>query len=413
MSMLKQTYAGLDGMLEYSDGRHTECEYEITQDEAGDVSIRCEHDRGAWVMDESFSSAPSPSRFTAETRDGLRLLLEGEFIQASDPPDSPPTTRSVQVRYHVSGPLMISSAEAENESIKARFALLNLAFVGNEMNRRDLDGGGYRMAMDTMRFRLGDRNVAIVRVEHYEDTVARLRATKGVAATAILHADLSTLQDFQSLREDVKRLCFLLSLATGCKVVCAADDACSPSGRLVGGSRTSVPTRPFSSFALVDTRQPSALPQFIEATFNSYLALETEYEMGRVIDARVDAIASGFLETRTLMAGVLADYLTRRYSIINGNIAAKKFRDRLKFMVERLCPDVIASIDEFIKTRNHLAHEMRFAEDAKRSEYRAVMHVVNRLLLGLLGYEGRYADCRSWTIVPARKSGRNEDSTPG
>lgn len=264
--MFNQTYAGRNGNLEYSDGRRTECEYEIKQDESGDVSIRCEHDHGAWVMDESFSNAPGPSRFTAEIQEGLILLLEGEFIQASDLPDSPQATRSVQVRYHVNGPLMILPTQQENESLRARFALLNLEFIGNETNRRDFEGGGYRMAMDTMRFRLGDRDLALVQVDHYTDIVARLRATNGVATTAILQADVPTLQDFRSLREDVKRLCFLLSLATGCKVVCAADDAHSASGRLVSGSRTSVPTRPFSSFALVDTREPTALPQFIEAT---------------------------------------------------------------------------------------------------------------------------------------------------
>jgi hypothetical protein len=45
------------------------------------------------------------------------------------------------------------------------------------------------------------------------------------------------------------------------------------------------------------------------------------------------------------------------------------------------------------------------------------MHVVNRLILGLLGYTGPHVDCRTWTVVspnvaaPIRNKARAQDGS--
>jgi hypothetical protein len=169
------------------------------------------------------------------------------------------------------------------------------------------EGGGFRTALDTMQFQLGGRSASIMDVVNYDDVIKTLRAKRGVAITAFLQTTAVSREDLEPLRQDVTRLCALLTLATGCKVACVAEEARNAAGQIVGGCRNSPPTRPFSTFVLIDTRNMTALARFIEQTFGSYKALETDYEMGRLIDARVDAITGGFLETRTLMAGVLAD----------------------------------------------------------------------------------------------------------
>lgn len=53
----------------------------------------------------------------------------------------------------------------------------------------------------------------------------------------------------------------------------------------------------------------------------------------------MDAITGAFLETRTLMCGVLADYLTSRYAMKNG-YRARPFEERLRYMVGQICPDM-------------------------------------------------------------------------
>jgi hypothetical protein len=193
----------------------------------------------------------------------------------------------------------------------------------------------------------------------------------------------------------------LLTLATGSKVVTLGHTAQTPSGRFAAGHHVSPPTRPFSIFPLIDIQAADTLKQFVETTFDTYRALETDYELGRLIDARVDAISGGFLETRTLMAGVLTDYLAGRYATIHG-YSAGSFEERLGFMVKRICPGIRGKdLSRFIKSRDNLAHKMRFRTADKTREYREALHVVNRLILGLLGYTGPYIDCRTWsTVVP-------------
>jgi hypothetical protein len=93
------------------------------------------------------------------------------------------------------------------------------------------------------------------------------------------------------------------------------------------------------------------------------------------------------------------DYLTSRYANLHA-YKAGSFEERLRYMVTRVCPDLRGKdVSKFVSTRHHLAHEMRFRTSDNRGEYRAAMHVVNRLILGLLAYTGRYVDCRTWEVV--------------
>jgi hypothetical protein len=396
---LPASFKGGNGRLEYADGRTAPCSYEIVQQGQGDVSIRCEHDHADWVFEESLVGRPGPVRFQATTDDGIVLSMEGDFLQLADLPDAPPPASGVQVRYVVNGPLRVERPQPISEPLSVRFALVNLVFTGNVFNRYELEGGGFRGALDTLQFQLGSRSASIVHAANYDDVVKTIRATSGVAITAFLVTTAADREDLNALRQDVTRLCALLTLATGCKVASAGDEARDASGQIVGGCRISPPARRFSVFVLIDTRERTHLAQVIEQTFDAYKALEADYEMGRLIDARVDAITGGFLETRTLMAGVLADYLTRRYALKHG-YKARSFEERLRFMVSRVCPDMPKKdVRGFVRTRDHLAHEMRFSSPDPRPEHTAAMHVINRLILGLLGYNGPYVDCRTWEVV--------------
>jgi hypothetical protein len=320
--------------------------------------------------------------------------MEGEFIRARDLPDAPTPSRAVQVRYRVNGELRLQALGARVEGpLTVSFALANLRFDGNEWT--DYDTPERRSTRDTLRFNLRSRAITLRQVKNYGDVVERLGTTEGAAITAVLTATATSLADVVTLRDDVTRLCALLTLATGCKVASAGDDARTRSGRIVGGCRVTPPVRPFATFTLIDTRNGASFVTFIETVFDTYCALEHDYELARVIDARVDAVSGGFLETRTLMAGVLADYLTRRYANLN-QLRVRSFDERLRFMVKRLCPDVRAQVSGFINTRDHLVHEMRFSTSDPAREHLAAIYLVSRLILGLLRYTGPLVDCREW-----------------
>jgi len=49
------------------------------------------------------------------------------------------------------------------------------------------------------------------------------------------------------------------------------------------------------------------------------------------------------------------------------------------------------------ETRNKLVHEGRFPERCEPwAEFQRVLSVLDRLILGMLGYTGRFVDCRTF-----------------
>jgi hypothetical protein len=81
----------------------------------------------------------------------------------------------------------------------------------------------------------------------------------------------------------------------------------------------------------------------------------------------------------------------------------RSFEEKLRYMIKTLNVDIPKrDVKAFIRTRDSLAHEMQLRTTEKTDEYRMVMNVVDRLILGLLRYVGPYADCRTWQIVAGK-----------
>jgi hypothetical protein len=279
-----------------------------------------------------------------------------------------------------------------------RYDIVNLSFTGKLFTEYPLPDGGYRRSFDTLSLNLGGRSVSVVLVRDARSVLNRIRATKGIGVTARVQTTIHELSDLEAVDLDIGRLCSLLTLATGSKIVWTARETRAASERLDLTVRSAV-TRSISEAPLIDTDDPDTLRHFLEATLRPYVEFEVTYELARVIDARVDGISGGFLETRTLMLGVLADYLTGRFSHVH-QVGFGSFEEHLRNMVKHVCPDVRGKdIRKFVNTRDMLAHEMRFRTADKVAEFRHALHVVNRLLLGVLAYHGPYVDCRTWTVV--------------
>jgi hypothetical protein len=408
-----QRFVG-DGRLEYADGQVVECAFEVTQQPDGATSVTCEHDRDDLVLAESLTDGPAPCRLVGATAEGVAVTAAGEFLQADDLPNDAPVVRGVRVRYIVNG-RSIEISRGTNDPVegplKVRFALVNLTFTGTQASRYDYPDGGVFITHNTLPLTFGTDEFAVLRVNDYEAVIRKAKAEKRSASTAVLIATAASREAVGPLTQKVDRLCALFTLATGAKVSWAAYDVRSDDDRIIGGEWRSPVSRRLSRFDLIDPRTPDNLKHFVEAVFTNYTALESTYQLGRVIDARVDAISGGFLETRTLIAGVLVDFLTARF----GTQTRQKhtsFVHRLRHMVTTLGVQLSEKeIRDFVATRHHLAHEMEFRTSEKTREYRMVMHVVNLLLMALLQYDGPFADCRTWQIIRhGRSAGEQQNA---
>lgn len=74
----------------------------------------------------------------------------------------------------------------------------------------------------------------------------------------------------------------------------------------------------------------------------------------------------------------------------------KRFRDEFKVPLQN------QEITDFKETRDSLVHSMKFRTENPLAEYLSAVHLLDRMLLCLLGYDGYYIDITSLERKPLR-----------
>lgn len=406
-----QTLVGRRGRLDYADGRSTACEFEVRQAEDSGVVIVCKHQQPDWVWHESLGDLTAPHRFSGQTDAGPRIDVEGEFLQTSfsagltDPPGG------VAVTYVVNGPgITVLGARDQGGPISAHFHLVNFLFIGNVSTHRSLPGGGDAWSLDTLALELAGRTVSIRLRPDHEEVGRQLEVTRGIAVTCTLTVGLESVETAGEAEVLVDHLCALLTLASGCKVTWVANEVRSGPA-MVAGTMRAVPRRHFSKWALIDTRDPQLLKAFVESAYPTFVKLEKDYELRRVVDARVDALSAGFLETKASIAVVLGEFLCKRFGHLHG-FGASSLEAYLRYFIRTQCLRIRGKdVRKFVKTRNALIHEMRFRTVRQAAEHRAAVHLIDRIVLGVLGYKGPFIDCRAWKVTTEPENQNDRDAS--
>jgi hypothetical protein len=322
--------------------------------------------------------------------------------------------------------------------------LVNFEFTENRYWRTDVGFGPERLAVD-----LPTGNVDFTKVREYKAVLARLRYQRGVDLTC--HAAMQinhhvSVDDYVSMMDDV---CRLLSLARGTKVNWIYYESLDRQGEVIAAVHENKVTKPFGGMQLIDSGSPNDTVAFIDATL-PVLQRDTTYDLGRAIDGYLDSKGGGFLETRGVAGCVMLDFLLARY--ISGPprrdriISATRFRKgattlkanlstyfpslneqqqrdmkekiaelnrrSFKTTLKEFCGSLGLGIDsttiERVKNiRNKLVHEARFLNDEDDwRQYLTLIHLLDRVILGVLQYRGPFIDCtRVWHPVSGKSGG--------
>lgn len=391
MTTSRIRFSGDDGILDYGDGREVRCSFEIRQHGNADVYLQCQHDREDWMHLEFEDPQAAPLRLRGMTRDGRPIVLDGGLTPVRVRLGS----EGHAITYFCGGPHAARLTDEWEGPALARFALTNLLFRGRRVAAPDARRG---LSVD-----IAGRRIALLQVPEYTELEGALKESHGIEVTCHAEVSISGRQDLEEAVEAVDRLTYLLTLATGTVVSWTAYDVVDAAGVSLREVVRSAVTKPYAGPSLIDTRDANVLGVFLESLYAEYLRLDPTYQLARVIHARTDVNGGGFLETRAFATAVLLEYVVGTYLRANMSPQPAK-RPSLRRRVMAVCDAlrVAATEDEVraaVTTRNALAHEMRFATSDSRTEYAALAHLLDRILLRLLNYAGPYVDRRTFRIA--------------
>lgn len=439
-----RTYRG-KGKLRRTNGDEFPCYITIQQIETGLIYITCRFapkvaQATSTIQFIMNSSLQDVERVYGRTRDGMNFESRGELLIAH---------AKVELFSNKSSVITLLAQKvdfwSENKCHAGcyKFSVVNFEFIGNHPAKRIIQDGTKQVEHLYLDLELKTPwGLAIVDpVPDYDDVIRRIKAQKGISVTCEVIAKPSVSMELEGVAPKLDELCHLLSLARGTKITWINTEEYAEDGhahRII--LRNSV-TWPFSSLALIDTRNPQDTPLFVEKVYPKYLELRDSYNLNIAIEQYLDAKRQAvYLETRALAAVSLLDFLQGRYAsprgldkIVSnfGNEKKRKLRIHLKEYLKELFPCIDGSTlnemaekvselnrrsylnllvpwardlgldmsqDELSKvkdTRNSLVHDAKFRSDdfkGKKREYFRIIRLIDQVFLKLLGYDGWFID---------------------
>jgi hypothetical protein len=427
-----RAYAG-SGLLHYSDGPPIECTAAATQDHDGSLWLTCEVHGAAppleWAND-MWGGGQRPIRFDGQTG-GMRMTVSGGLHAA----DSRWGSEGARTRYHISGPQCLEiGTRAENATgAEWRFGIANLLFESPDLTDRP-DGG---IDHGVMRLHLRGQAVRLERSPDYIAAKGDLKGRRRIRVTA--EACVSGTVDFSCARELVADLCALLSIAHGTLINWIYCDQAMASGERVYWFHYPAITGSYNgALPLIHPDYRTDLPNFLQAAFDPFTQKREERGLRRVSQAYSGFRTTGFLEARGLQALSLIEYIIGTDARLRGqevllpepqfNAVLGRLQSTMRPLLRLAFPDMTpdqagqmvahlqglnyssfarrvqgavdhlkATIDRgeirrLKRTRNDLVHRMVFSTADQMGEFVHILSVLDRLVMGLLGYRGPYFD---------------------
>lgn len=451
-------HEGAEGEFEYGDGsRLATGAFLVTTVSNGDIRIETEVRNHRRPVDEALGMTDAPTAFAGITHDGLSLRVEGQMSLERARPNG--AQSGVSYLCFAGRVATLAPPTPSTEPLVATFRLTNLAFEGSEFTSSPRTDGPPQLRRDTVRVVLDGIQATLTQAANYRDALQRARATEAVAITAVLRLPVANVEAMEQTLRTARRVCTLLTLATGNLVTWVAWRLSASDGAVVREEHRTAITRKMAGSGVIDARDPAELVAFVETAYPRFVELEQRFELHRVAHAYVDGLMGSFLQTRALAMGVLAEYVVGRFladarvrlKIFASRAGARLLRQHLARQVQACLPelarrlnlqladDAIADMSQafenklaflneptlnhkltelarrldvdlteddirrFVHTRNELAHRMDFDDSSRPSvQYFHMRYVVERLLLGVLGYRGPFVDCRTWTHQPGQ-----------
>jgi hypothetical protein len=427
------------GTLDHRDGTPpVECACVATQEHDGTISLDCLAPSNAsppvkW-WSGIFGASMDAAVFKGRLENGLPLEAEGTLLGHPGGWNQERGTRAI---FDLTGNSHLTVGSAD-DAADWRFAITNIVFSVPPDRRGNAEGS----SGESLPLVLAEIPVSIEQVPDYDAATAQLGGRHSVRVTA--EACIPRSVPLEAARELVADLCSLLSIAQGTFVnwiFCEQRDA---TGRALFAAHHPAVTRPYNgALPLIDPRPPEELPDFIEGVFGRFRDLKDSYQLAVISRACTDVRTDGFLETRCLQLLSVLEYIIGRNAALQGrefvmdNQAFQEALGRLRRGISALLclafPSLSkrdanlmtehlrgfnyttfkrrlwaaaakfgvhldqADVDPLADTRNELVHRAAFATEERLLEFRRVQSVVDKLLMGLLGYRGPYIDSATIT----------------
>jgi hypothetical protein len=438
--------AGGDGQFEFEDSKPVAASAFLVTDLGPGQGVRLQADVPA--LQRLVPTLPPkrlPTRFVGRTDNGWTVAVEQPFV--FEELCAPNGLSPFQVTWQSLGRMTIKEPDASyrRDDLLWRAELLNVVFEGER------PGTGREV-----HFVFGGRRLRLAKAVSYESLLSDLRADdEQFAATACLEIEgsLEDLGDPASVPGTgilamVQDFCDLLTLASGAHVIWHYFDVLRLSdGQWLTRQRSPQLVHRYSGGAgMIDRREGKDLRRFMESAHQPFLERRESFDFPTIVQAYVGAEGSSFIDSRTLLMAVLGEFLAKKAideragpkqrliqkgvgkkirAVLGGRlrelllseqtlqdsdlilrsaernlatILSPKLRDSLRIASDYLGAGLTNDdLERFVDIRNDLAHGLKLNAERgnKGRQYFDVWYVVDRLILGALGYQGPFVDCRA------------------
>jgi len=409
-----RVYEGV-GDLALDQGSVLDCHFEVAQLSNGAILGRCriKSIKSANGLVKSYGGLLGTCGLRGEMQDGA--TVEIATASASGPVPDSSGGSGAEIRLDADD-LDVERNETGRE-VTLRFGLTNLETRGHPEIRVD------------------SRAMALQRVDDYEGVLSSLYAAKGTKVTSNLVVPVVSEIDVRDTLTCASDLCWLLSLAAGTYVTWLYYDVFDPVGELVLTHHRSVKTRPFCPWHLIC---PEDLRDFVETCYGGYKKCQDTYGLPAAIDAYLESKLYANGETKFSLATIAIETLNSRFAKENdweyvvGSGAFKPVkkgleRTLLRDFADRLCAEQIEALGEKLpelRRRTYKSQVMSMCQEVGLSvggedltwktlrdrvihegsfgcgysewfpEYLKLLHLIESVLMSIMGYDGWYRDCR-------------------
>lgn len=437
---LRQTFLG-NGLVKLGDGSQVKGKFAIVQRNDGRLLFKTEFTPPAWEMlnDDDFIE-----ELTGTLSDGRPVNVNAPLVIKGV---SLPTPTEDGLTVTVTGyPSRCEFGKKQfDTSAVIVFDLANCLFLGTEVEKVFDNEGQLREAkLSLMNINLGGRQVELRQIPGYEQARATLRAQKGVQITCTAKISIENPSEVDEVISTIEALCSLMSIARGTLVSWISFsifnlDNDSP----VYSVYLNPITRSYDGNSVIEETPQHYVKTFLEIGFVKYKELDEDFQIKRIARAYIETRSGPFLETRTMLIGVLTEYLANVRARLEERISLMEDEDFIQILpyieeaINRAVEEVFREegkkkrerykkamlnktrdfnrrplnwklvklaqwlklnitdkeISDFITTRDTLVHTAKFPEALQPAEYwKQTLHLLDRIILRLFDYHGPYYD---------------------
>jgi hypothetical protein len=437
------------GRLFQVDDSNAECDFEIAQYTNADIILMCKFYEHVMKRPES-----GELKFEGLTTEGKHVHLEGQAINIQSESTLVNKISEMKRIFSFHGATRLQVGEYNlTQSLKIKFAVTNFIFIGTTVEEST-----QRLCL--LPISVNDKVILIRQLPNYKDIVDSLKL-RGVDVTSELTLTIENSDELQGILKSVDILCRLLTIARGTLINWIYFDIILPSDEIIFSQHEPRITARYSSaLPLIDKMASEETDLFLDLCFENYRIINENYSLDQVLSAFVDARrADSFIVTRGLALVAIIEFLAGTFARINGNatfmdenffnskqkllverfkklvnetfpdlpkekresLAAKwqgfnypSFQTNLKNILKHFCvPFEKQELRNFVKTRNSLVHEAKFrSSDTQVYEFYSIMHLLDKLLLRMLGYEGYYINVTKFLAQSGRTRRYFDNLTP-